>query len=100
MSNVEGFRHRSTGCLYFSAAAQAAEAAGPTALAMGVDADCQAHYTRAEAAQTAEIDTQTPAPGTPAHAGRILTVTGAHWLGRSAVLYRCLAPDMRQSSST
>ena len=75
---LEGFRHRDTGCLYFSAAAQSAEAAEPSAAHVGVDAECQAHYTRADAIQTlAESETQTPAPGAPAHAGRVLLATGA-----------------------
>lgn len=75
---LEGFRHRDTGCLYFSAAAQSAEAAEPSAARVGVDAECQAHYTRADAIQTlAESETQTPAPGAPAHAGRVLRATGA-----------------------
>jgi hypothetical protein len=75
---LEGFRHRDTGCLYFSAAAQSAEAAEPSAAHVGVDAECQAHYTRADGIQTlVEIETQTPAPGAPAHAGRVLRATGA-----------------------
>lgn len=81
MVTVEGFRHRRTGCLYFSAAAQAAEAAegdcspGPS---LGVDADCQAHYTRSDAVQTnAEADTQTPTPGAPPHGGRVITASAA-----------------------
>lgn len=81
MATVEGFRHRHTGCLYFSAAAQAAEAAegdGSPGPSLGVDADCQAHYTRADAVQTnVGAETQTPAPGAPPHGGRVITALGA-----------------------